>query len=314
MKKRVFLLLAAALFLFVNIYGEEKELVLHSPTGDIYGTLLMPDQGTKSDRVVLLICGSGPTDRDGNNPQLKGNSIKYLAEALCAAGIPSVRYDKRGIAASQKAGASEADLRFTTYVDDAEGWIDLLSKDYKKIIVAGHSEGATIGTLATIARPKVSALVLIAGPARPADEILKNQMADQPQMVKDMIFPMIDTLKKGETIDNVSPMLYSLFRPSVQPYMISWFAVNPAQSLSQVKVPTLIIQGDKDIQVAVEEAELLHQAQPKAQKEIIPTMNHVFKPCETTDKMAQMAVYGNSSIKNCPVFDEAVTRFVQSVK
>ena len=86
-------------------------LTLKTPTGDIAGSLVVRP-GTAQHPVVLIIAGSGPTDRDGNSPApiapgktLRTDSYKLLAQALAAEGIASVRYDKRGIGASAKAMA-----------------------------------------------------------------------------------------------------------------------------------------------------------------------------------------------------------------
>lgn len=313
MKKQSFLIV---LFLWTALsgYGIEKEIRLKTPTGDLHGSMILPDGPSEKGVMALFICGSGPTDRDGNSPQLKNNSIKYLAEALGVAGIPSVRYDKRAIAASAQAAMSESELRFSTYVDDVKAWVDLLSKSYRKVVLIGHSEGSTLGILAAVGHPKVGGLVSIAGPGRAANEILKLQLADQPQMVKESAYPIIDKLKAGQVVNDVPPMLNVLFRQSVQPYLISWFAVDPAQAIRGLKVPILLIQGDKDIQVGLEELELLHRAQPQAQKVIVPDMNHVFKPCVSVDKMSQLLTYNTVGLKNVSAFESAVVQFVKGLK
>ncbi|WP_419536539.1 hypothetical protein [Endozoicomonas sp.] len=76
-------------------------------------------------------------------------------------------------------------------------------------------------------------------------------------------------------------MLNSLFRPSVQPYMISWVQYDPAIEVAKLKIPTLIIQGSTDLQVGIHDAEFLATASPKAQKVIIQGMNHVLKDSAT---------------------------------
>jgi len=291
----------------------ENNILLKTPTGNILGTILAPQEDAK-DIIVLFICGSGPTDRDGNNPQMQNNSIKFLAEELYHAGIPSVRYDKRGIAASATAGAKEEDLRFSMYVDDAQSWIDFIAKDYKRVVVVGHSEGAQIGIMATVGNPKVSALISLAGSGRKAADLLRIQLGEQSQQILEICEPMIQSLENGMTIEDVPPMLFSLFRPSVQPYLISWFATDPAVEMSKIEVPVLIIQGDKDIQVAVEDADLLAKAQPKAVKVIIAGMNHVFKECDTTDRMTQMIqTYMNPDLKNIPSLGPEVIRFIKGL-
>ena len=299
------------LILFAATENVENGIVLKTSTGDIFGSLLAPDNDSK-DIVALFICGSGPTDRNGNNPQMSNNSIKFLAEDICSAGIPSVRYDKRGIAASAASSGREDDMRFSHYVEDARAWIDHLSKDYKRIIIIGHSEGAQIGVLAAIDNPSVAAVVTIAGIGRKIDEVLKAQLARQSLLT--MAEPYIDSLKNGVTIAEVPAILTSLFRPSVQPYFISWFATDPAAEIARLTVPVLIIQGDTDIQTSQEDAALLQKAQPQAKMVIIPNMNHVLKECSTTEQMPQIQTYMNPNLKNIPVLSQEVIGFVKSIK
>ena len=290
-----------------------EEIVLNTSTGDIFGSLLTPESDSK-DLVALFICGSGPTDRNGNNPQMSNNSIRFLAEELCRAGIPSLRYDKRMIAASRAAGGKEEDLRFSHYVDDARAWIDLLSKKYKRVVVIGHSEGAQIGVLAAIDHPNVAAVVTIAGAGRKADVILKAQLAEQGTEVLEMAEPFIDSLKNGKTVADVPPKLAPLFRPSVQPYLISWFAEDPTIEIARLTVPVLIIQGETDMQVLPEDAILLQKAQPQATLRLIPTMNHVLKECSTTNRIVQSLTYTNPKLKNHPALSSEIIGFIGLIK
>ncbi|WP_197088647.1 alpha/beta hydrolase [Rufibacter radiotolerans] len=141
------LLLTQSLRAQTSTAGDPTELVTEK--GNLKGTLLSP-AGAKKMPVVLLISGSGPTDRDGNNPAMKNNSLKMVAEGLQAQGIASLRYDKRGIAESKAAGISEADLRFDQYAQDATAWAQKLKQDKRlsKVIILGHSEGSLIGMIA----------------------------------------------------------------------------------------------------------------------------------------------------------------------
>ena len=291
----------------------DNGIVLKTSTGDISGALLALENETK-DIIVLFICGSGPTDRNGNNLQMPNNSIRFLAEDIYSAGIPSVRYDKRGIAASAAAGGREDELRFSHYVDDARAWIDFLCKDYNRVVVIGHSEGAQIGVLAAIGNPNVAAVVTIAGAGRKLDEVIKAQLAKQSEQLLAMAEPLIESLKNGATIAEVPPVLVSLFRPSVQPYLISWFATDPAAEIARLTVPVLIIQGETDIQTSPEDATLLQKAQPQAKMVIIPNMNHVFKECSSTDRMQQIQTYMNPNLKNIPVLSHEIIGFIESVK
>ena len=300
-------------FLFGGIvYGQEQPITLKTPTGEIKGTLSLPDI-KEGFPMVLIIAGSGPTDRNGNQTKLQNNSLKMMAEELRKNGIASVRFDKRGIGESAGQDSKESDLRFETYIDDVKGWIDLLSKDkrYSKLIVAGHSEGSLIGMVAAVNNNEVDAFISIAGPARPADEMIKEQLMAQPQQVRDMVYPMIDTLKKGDTLTNVPQMLYALFRPSVQPYLISMMKYDPRAEIKKLEIPVLIVQGTTDIQVLEKDADLLASAYPRASKKIIQSMNHVLKDCVTTDRAAQVPIYSNPDL---PLNKEFVTTIVSFIK
>ena len=306
-------ILSSLIFLFVvtTTFAGEKELILATKTGELSGTLSIPKKGKKFP-VVLLIAGSGPTDRDGNQAMLKNNSLLFLSEELNKNGIAVLRYDKRGVGKSAAAGREEKDLRFDHYVTDAKEWIELLSKDerFSKIIVAGHSEGALIGLLASIENRNVAGYVSIAGTGRPADEILKEQLSSQPDEARNIIYDMIDQLKAGDTLTNVHPAYYTLFRPSVQPYIISWFKYDPAQEIKKVTVPALILQGTTDIQVTEADAGMLAESKPDAKLVIIEGMNHVLKDCDTKDQVKQMGIYQDEKL---PVNEQLVKSMVEFI-
>ena len=298
----VTILFILSLSLSAQFIVNEEPVVLETPSGNIYGTLKMPIVNSKPIPVVLIIAGSGPTDRDGNNPQMKNNSLKMLSDGLFYYNIASLSFDKRGIGESKDAMKEESDLRFGDYINDVRGWVDLLSKDkrFSEIVIAGHSEGSLIGMVAAQDNPKVKKYISIAGSGKKAADILKEQMQDrlkgQPETLKETIFSYIDKLEKGETVSGIPPSLNTLFRPSVQPYMISWFKYNPQKEINKLKIPVLIIQGDMDIQVPVEHAELLRKANPDSEIIIIKKMNHVLKDCEHKDLQSQMFTYTDPSV------------------
>ena len=292
----------------------ESDFVLKTPTGDISGTVSIPTT-TEKVPVVLFIAGSGPTDRNGNalRMMLNCNAYKLLADSLLNHHIAMLRFDKRFIGKSVVASGKEEDLRFETYINDVKSWIDTLATDarFSEIIVAGHSEGSLIGMIAAENNPKVAKYISISGIAVTADEIIKEQLSTQPQQVKDLVFPMLDSLKMGKTIDNVPQMLYALLRPSVQPYMISWLKYNPQEEIAKLHIPILILQGTTDIQVDKNQAEKLHAANPKSTLCIIENMNHVLKTCTSTDKTTQMQTYTNPDF---PLADGLVTEIVNYIK
>jgi pimeloyl-ACP methyl ester carboxylesterase len=290
----------------------ETPVVLHTTTGDIFGTLTTPKTSAKIP-VALIIAGSGPTDRNGNNPMMKNESLRYLAYGLASNNIASLRFDKRAIAESKAAAKSEADLRFEDYINDARQWMGLLKKDkrFSKLVVIGHSEGSLIGMVAAL--NDADGFVSIAGAGRPASQIIKEQLATQPQVIKDSSYAIIDSLVMGKTVAHVNLMLYSLFRPSVQPYMISWFKYDPAKEIQKLKIPVLVVQGTNDVQVPVEDARLLAKANPKAQLFLINNMNHVLKIVEG-DRQANLATYSNPDLPVSHELINAVVDFIKKIK
>ncbi len=269
-------------------------ITLPTNSGNIQGTLTLPID-FKHGPIVLIVAGSGPTDRNGNNPMMKNNSLQQLAFGLVNAGIASVRYDKRGIAASAEAMKSEADLRFEDYINDIKDWISFLKKDnrFSGITVCGHSEGSLLGMIA--AKNLADKFISIAGPGKPANETIREQLESQPEMVKKIALPILDSLSTGVTVSNPNPMLSSLFRPSVQPYLISWFKYNPAIEIAKLSIPVLILQGNQDLQVTENDAQLLASANKEAEMHIIQGMNHILKIVPENDKNENIKSYSNSS-------------------
>lgn len=275
----------------------ESPISLKTVAGVIGGTLTMPKNASGKIPVVLIIAGSGPTDRNGNSPQLQLNTNAYreLAEGLGKNGIASVRYDKRMVGASQT-GNKESDLRFEDYIDDAVGLIQMLHDDdrFSKVIVLGHSEGSLVGMIACHGEP-VKGYISVAGAGDRADKILTEQMKTKSQTLQDNFKALLDSMKKGKTIDNVDPGLWFIARPSIQKYLMSWCRYDPQRELKAVKVPILIIQGTTDLQVNTTNAEKLKKAKSDAQLVIIPNMNHVLKEAPT-DRDQNLATYNNPDL------------------
>lgn len=291
---------------------QESDISLATPTGTIQGTLAVPLPLQKGPGpLALLISGSGPTDRNGNNPVMQNNSLQMLAQELAAAGISTVRYDKRAIGKSVIPNFSEANYRFDDLVTDAVGWVNLLKKDgrFTKVNIIGHSEGALIGLEAALAT-KPNAYISIAGVARSADSLILAQIAQQPETVRNEVRDILAQLKAGKEVSSFSPYLAPLFRSSVQPYMISWLKYTPQDELKKLKTKTLIIQGTSDLQVPVTEAQQLAKAKPEAKLLLIPDMNHVLKQV-SQDKGENMATYNNPTL---PLAKELLPAIISFLK
>ena len=246
--------------------------------GPLGGMLTIPHQPISTDTAVLIIAGSGPTDRDGNQAMMQNNSLRFLAERWSEAGFSVLRIDKRGVGASASAAVQEADIRFTDFVADAVAWgHEMQAHGYLNLVLAGHSEGALIAALAAQQLSGVIGVLSLSGAGRPAAEVIRSQLMNQPKEVQEWAFPVLDSLVQGKQVPEVSPWLWTLFRPSVQPYLISWFALDPADELARLEVPVLVAQGDQDLQVTMEDAEILAQANKLAVLASITGMNHVLK-------------------------------------
>lgn len=300
---------------FVQATVLQRPITLDTGSGELFGSLLLP----KSDSpvpVVLIISGSGPTDRDGNNPDGgRNDSLKRLAWVLAKHNIASVRYDKRGVAASLAATPDERNLSVEAYVADVEAWGRKLKSDprFGKLILLGHSEGALIATLAA---PSVEAAAVISmsGSARPVDVVLRQQLSHRlppPLLLRSN--ELLDSLKAGRTDDNVPPQLQVIFRPSVQPYLISLFRQDPAAAFAKLRMPALIIQGSNDIQVGVGDARLLKAAKPDAELALIDGMNHVLR-IVPNDVKRQLASYKDPQLPLAAELGTRILGFIERLR
>ena len=297
-------------FLFATIFtlAQEEIIVLETPTGNIEGTLLVPSK--EHSPLVLIIAGSGPTDRDGNNISLQNNSLKMIAQGLYMNDIASFRFDKRGISRSAAAGMSEEDLRFEHYIEDVQQWCSLLKEDsrFSSFIILGHSEGSLIGMIAsqTVSPDK---FISLAGPGFSMQATLRRQLADQPVYILSMSLPIIEQLEKGKTVDSVPPLINMLFRPSIQPYLISTFKYDPVIEISKVQSPVLIVQGTTDIQIQVEDAKKLAAANSNSELVIIEGMNHILKEADA-NRFLNLRTYGDPNLELKQGLIEKITKFI----
>lgn len=292
----------------------QRPISLDTGSGVLKGSLLLPRSNAPVP-VVLIIAGSGPTDRNGNNPEGgRNDSLKRLALLLASNGIASVRYDKRGVAESYAAQPDERKLSVDAYVADAVAWGQKLKADPRlgPLILLGHSEGALIASLAA-AQLDARAMISLAGSARPIDQVLREQLQTRlPRPLLPRALQLIDSLKAGQIDTDVPPQLQVIFRPSVQPYLISLFRQEPAAAFAHLKMPALIVQGRNDMQVDVEDAQSLKAAKPDAELALIDGMNHVLR-IVPPDVKQQLDSYDDPSLPLAAQLSRRVIGFIQAL-
>jgi len=285
------------------------------PAGPLKGTMLAPASGAAP--MMLIIPGSGPTDRDGNNPLgVKASTYRLLAEGLAARGIGTVRIDKRGMFAS---GAAVADANAVTigdYVADVGAWTAAIRKQAGTpcVWLLGHSEGGLVALAAAQKATDICGLVLAATAGRPIGELLREQLQSNPAdaPILGQALAAIDALEAGKRVDvtGMNPALLPLFAPQVQGFLIDAFSYDPTKLISAVAKPVLILQGKRDIQVGVADAERLKQAAAQAKLVLLPDMNHVLKTVTSDDRRANAAAYADPSLPLAPGVVDAIVNFV----
>lgn len=285
------------------------------PKGDLAGTYLNAGPAAP---VVLIIPGSGPTDRDGNNPLgVTAASYRLLAEALAARGVSTVRIDKRGMFGSKAAIADANAVTIADYATDAHSWVDSIRKTSGApcVWVLGHSEGALVALAAAQEPQGLCGIVLVAGPGRKIGDMMREQLRANPANAPILASALaaIDSLEKGNTVDvsGMAQPLQALFAPQVQPFLIDLMAQDPAKLVSNVDLPVLIVQGGKDVQVAEADAKALAKAQPKAKVLLIADMNHVLKDVASDDRAANLATYADPSLPVDSKLADAIAEFVK---
>lgn len=291
-----------------DIVPEVKEIA----AGELHGTMI---NARNSDPVVLIVPGSGPTDRDGNNPMgMKTDAYKLLAERLSEERISTVRVDKRGMFGSVGAG----DPNITSpqaYVDDIHTWIDAIKTERgsKCVFLLGHSEGALMVSLAAAGRKDVCGLILVSGMGRKMGDVIREQLTSNPANapVLDQALAALSELEAGRHVDvtGMHPALLPLFNPKVQDYLISTFAIDPVEAVRKANKDTLIVQGTTDLQVTEEDARLLDAA-PKTKLRLIKGMTHVLKSAPA-DRAANFATYADPSLPLAKDLVKYIRRFVK---
>ncbi len=288
-----------------------EEVYLERSEGRLAGTLLLPDAARPA--LIVFHAGSGPTNRDGNQMGMENNSLKMLAEALLEQGHASLRYDKRGVGASD-IEVDEAKLLPGHFIADLAAWVAWARADarFSKVVLLGHSEGALFAKLAAV-EADVDGVISLSGAGRPAGALLREQVAGRlPAELADDFERILTSLEQGELVDDSPAMLQALFRPSVQPYIRAWLALDPAESAAGLGVPLLVIAGSTDLQVGRADFERLQQAAGNGRSVWIEGMNHVLKPVEGS-LAEQVPSYREPALELHPELVSVIDGFVEEL-
>ena len=284
-------------------FSEEKKI-----TNLVEGTLLVPET-TNDITLAIIIQDSGPVDRDGNQNMQKNNCLRFLAEGLIDEGIASFRYDKRIVKLLKKGALSEEEIVFDQFIQDAISVIDYFMNDerFSKIYIIGHGQGSLVGMIA--ANGRADGFISIAGAGQEIDDVIVDQLELQAPALKDNARTAFDDMRVNGFTVNYSPGLSSIFRPSLQNFLIDWMQYNPQVEIKKLDMPVMIVNGTKDIQVNLGEAEKLKSARPDAEYVIIENMNHIFKEI-LGDSMENAKSYNEYNRPNIPILIEEITEFI----
>lgn len=316
------LLCGVFMSLGLTVSAQQREVVVECEWGSISATIDMPEEGGNT--AVLIVAGSGPTDRNGNSGAgLNTYSYKMLGETLAHSGYAVMRYDKRGIGGSPIPAEDIPSLVFEDYIDDARACAKFLrAEGFERVIVAGHSEGGLIALqLAAEEACCLDGVVLLCAPGYNMAEILNFQLSQQlvPAYMGLMVksTAIINSLKAGRMVaqEDIPAELIGLFHPTVQPFIISNMRYEPTELAAKCRVPMLIVSGGRDIQVSVSNGERLHGANPAAEHRMFENMTHVLKDADTSDRMMQiMSIYTNANLAITEALAPAIVEFINNIK
>ena len=318
------LVVTSALFLFAQMIPPasaeptESQLQTQGPEGPLAGTLLVPNE--HDGPVVLIVPGSGPTDRDGNNPHgVQAATYRLLAEGLAERGIASLRVDKRGMFASSAAIADANAVTIADYADDVHSWAAAVreSTGVDCLWLLGHSEGGLVALAAAHDKPDAfCGLLLVSTPGRPMGDVLRQQLSANPAnaAILDDALAAIDEIEAERRIDTskLNPALMPLFHKKVQGFLIDLFSYDPAALLEAYPGPVLILQGLRDLQISETDARRLSAVAPQAELHLLPDTNHVLKPIASGDPIANYATYGNPNLPLAPAVVGKISDFLLS--
>lgn len=292
---------------------QAEAVTVAGPQGPLAGTLT---RASRKGPAVVIIPGSGPTDRDGNSPLgITAGSYRLLADALAARGIASIRIDKRGMFGSRTAIADPNAATIEGYAADAHAWAALAAKrsGSKCAWLVGHSEGGLVALQAAQDPRDLCGVVLISAPGRPLGDVMRDQFRANPANapILDPALKLLDAVEAGRTVDpaTLPQPLPAMFPVAIQRYMSGIFKFDPAKLAATAKVPVVVVQGTSDLQVGMGDAERIAAARDGTRLVRLPGVNHVLKAVGD-DRATNMRSYADPSLPIAPGVVDAVAAAV----
>ena len=307
--------MAAAVLATAPLQPSDREVQIGRGDQALYGALVLPTPGHTAP-AVLLLPGSGPEDRNGDDRKAGQHTttLKLLADGLAEQGFASLRIDKRGVGASAPAAVRPQDLRIESFVDDAVAWTKFLRAQpgVRCVVILGHSEGALIAAMAA-QKVKTCGVISASGSARDLGALIESQnaLAHRSPELAARTHEIILSLRAGRAVGEVPPELKGAFGPDVQAYTMSMISIDPVAELAKVKAPVLVLQGDNDLQVGVDDAKAL-AATPCARLVLVSGMTHVLKLAPRNDMRANFTTYINPALPLAPGVIPAIADFVRA--
>jgi pimeloyl-ACP methyl ester carboxylesterase len=304
--RRIKYIVLAILILTLKLNAQNYKENNISINDNIYGSIVEPKSRSNSN-LVIFIGGSGPIDRDGNQSFMKCDMFKKLAYSLSEKGISSFRYDKRVVTQIRK-GKLDKKITFDDYVSDAIAIIDFFQLKYNSIVIAGHSQGSLVGLLSI--NEGVSGFISLSGAGRTIDMVIEDQISKTAPMLLEDTKNIFKILRSGKITEDFPLPLYSLFNIEIQPFMISWMQYDPKKIIAKIPIPSLIINGDSDLQVDEKEAKLLYNSAQNSEILIVKNMNHVLVEIEG-DELKNVKSYNNPDLKISELVIEKMVEFIE---
>lgn len=255
-----------------------EELLLKNDSITLPGTLTF-NKSLEKQPLVIFVHGSGNVDRNGNQAgaNIRANYIKQLSDVLNKKNIAFYRYDKRTATIANMKHISK-DMSFDAFIEDALIAITNFKNDerFSSITLIGHSQGSTVAMLAT-QNGDIDRYVSLAGLGRKFEDFVIDEYKKASPEFGEIAARHFKELNATGEIKNVHPQLAHIFPKQNISFLQSWMQYDPSIEIQKLKVPILIVNGTKDVQVSTFDAEKLHEANPASELVIIENMNHVLK-------------------------------------